>query len=139
MIHLGKYVSSRLMNGLEIRDEMSMARRQRLFLQDLAESQNIAQTIAQIVARSVELGAQKLAGRGARRLRAGNQRGLHGRPSLPEWRQDFGRRLLSHRLGLRKRLAHFLCGLVTLVRIVSACFKQDIIELSEPRFDFTRV
>src|SRR5438552_13432846 len=65
MIHLLEDVSSRLMNSVEIRNELPMARRQRLFLQDLTEPEDINQRIAQIMARFADPRAQRLAGSGS--------------------------------------------------------------------------
>src|SRR5437667_12382602 len=117
---------------LFLHDALPISRSPGLFLQDLAEPQNITQWIAQIMARFADPSAQKLPGSSARRLGAGNQPGLHRR-------QDLGRRSVSHSLGVSKRLVHFLRGLVTLFRVVSACFEENIVELRETRFDFTGV
>src|SRR5436309_1622371 len=121
MIHLGKNVSRRLMNSVEIRNEMLMARSPGLFLQDLTEPQNITQRIAQIMAGFADPSAQQLPGSSARRwLGDGNQPGRLRR-------QDFGRWSVSHSLGLSKRLVHFPSGLVTLFRVASACFEENIV------------
>ena len=68
MIYFRENVSRRLMNSVEIRNEMLMARCQRLFLQDLTEPQNITQRVAQIMARSAYPSAQELASAGSGRL-----------------------------------------------------------------------
>ena len=69
----------------------------------------------------------------------GNQPGLHNRASLAEWRRDFSRWSIYHRLSPRQRFAHFFRRLITLPRVVSARLEEDFVELEESLFDFTSV
>src|SRR5690349_9628517 len=91
MIHLRENVGRGLMNSVEIRNEKVMARRQRLFLQDLTETQDVTQWIPQIMARFADASAEESASAGCRRRRATRLAGLGGIGRFLHERSQFKR------------------------------------------------
>src|SRR2546422_11133709 len=78
-VYLAKNVRSGVMDRLQIRDQLRLAPCGSFLLQNLAETQDVAQRVAQVMARGAEATAQRQNGSGSCRSRRSR------RPRLSQW------------------------------------------------------